>query len=512
MILLAELLDQLTRDGAYIRESEKDVSASGLATEAAAEIIAMCQKLDWDFDLFDSAGTEWRDAELLEDFAPYRLRLRKPSTEGNELVLLTNTGLAEWLGAGHAAANWLVARLTQRIVTHARLLQPWGKVEAYQSSPNTKSPRSLVREYGTERFAPEDVRPWLLREETNLSIEDDAVKIWMSASVFALVNSLADEIDPTDKKLKFKGPPKLSISVPVERNDLADALSIEHFNDLQRAANWVFENEREAELRHGLLANDIARSAGGSGDDFQCFISNISDSLDGAKVAYQVSLSDLGRDTLKMLADLRKAVTEETAKVTDATRQLVTSVAGALAISLGLIAARINAAVSYELIVGVMVIVAAYVGVVVYSGFAFVQLQRQMRSDWQPRLYRFLPRSEYENMVSKPANRAEDTFSKVAWGGGIGVAVLTAVVIFGWWGGTKNTKTTELTPKVPALVASGGARAMDQPSADSGAATANIKLKPASGKAANSAGAGTVQPNVKLEDAATQKKKESGSQ
>lgn len=480
MILLAELLDQLTRDGAFIRESEKDVSASNLATEATAKIIAMCQKLGWDFDLFDRAGTEWRDTELLEDFAPYRLRLRKPSTEGNELVLLTNTGLAEWLGSGHAAVNWLVARLTQRIVTHGRLLQPWEEVASYQLSLNTKSPRSLVREYGAERFAPEDVRPWLLREETNLSIEDESTKIWMSASVFALVHSLADEIDPIDKKLKFKGPPKLSISVPVERNDLADALSIDHFNDLQRAANWVFENEREAELRHGLLANDIARSAGGNGDDFKCFISNISDSLDGAKVAYQVSLSDLGRDTLKMLADLRKAVTEETAKVTDATRQLVTSVAGALAISLGLIAARVNAAASYELIVGVMVVVAAYVGVVIYSGYAFVQLQRQMRSDWQPRLYRFLPPPEYENMVRKPASQAERTFFKVAYGGGLWVAVLAAIVIFGWWGDTKSAKTAELKSDAPALETLDNARAMAP--ANNGSGAEKIKQKAASGE------------------------------
>lgn len=80
------------------------------------------------------------------------------------------------------------------------------------------------------------------------------------------------------------------------------------------------------------MANDIARSAGGNGDDLQVLLNNLSDSLEGAKVAYQVSLSDLGRDMLKTLADLRKAVTEETAKVTDATRQLVTSVSGALAI------------------------------------------------------------------------------------------------------------------------------------------------------------------------------------
>ncbi|CAI06383.1 hypothetical protein ebA514 [Aromatoleum aromaticum EbN1] len=502
VILLAELLDRLSTDEAFIRESENDISVSGLATNAAKNIIEICNELGWSFDLYDSAGTEWRDNELLQDFGPYRLRLRKPSFGGDALVLLTNTGLAEWLRVGHTAVNWQVARLTQRIVTHARVLQSWGEVEPYQPSANTKSPRSLVREFGAERLAPEDVRPWLLREEVSSSFEDPASKVWMRASSLALLNSLADEIDPIDKKLKFKGPPKLSISVPAERASLADDIGVDHFNNLQRAASWVFENEREAELRHGLLANDIARSAGGNGDDFQCFISNISSSLDGAKVAYQVSLSDLGRDTLKMLADLRKAVTEETAKVTDATRQLVTAVAGALAISLGLIAARVSTAASYELIVAVMAVVAAYVGVVIYSGYGFIQLQRQLRRDWQPRLYRFLPRSEYESMVSKPANRAERTFFKVAWGGGVGVAVLTAIVIFGWWGrGAATVKTVEPSPEIPARAVPDATSDVGRSSAASGSAADDGNRKDVSSEPARPASVGGRELDVKPKDA-----------
>lgn len=439
MILLAERLDQLNADGAFIRESENDVSASGLAIDAAISVMALCRALAWNFALFDRAGTEWRDDDLLQEFAPYRVLIRKPPVEGVKLVLLTNTGFTEWLKVGHAATHWHVARLCQRVTTHSRLLQPWGEADPYQPSDSTKSPRALVREFGAERFVPEDIRPWLIRGAPGAFIEDTAAEIWKSASAFSLLNALADEIDPVDRRLKFKGPPKLSISVPVDSDALVGAVSLEHFNDLQRAASWVFENEREAELRHGLLANDIARSAGGNGNDLQVLLDNLSDSLEGAKVAYQVSLSDLGRDTLKMLADLRKAVTEETAKVTDATRQLVTSVSGALAIGLGLIAARVSAAASYELIVAVMFVVAAYVGVVIYSGYGFIQLQRQLRSDWQPRLYRFLPPTEYDSMVSRPAAQAERTFFKVACGGGIGVLVLMVIVIFGWWGDAKRS-------------------------------------------------------------------------
>ncbi|MCO3284213.1 hypothetical protein MMZ75_07705 [Pseudomonas aeruginosa] len=509
VILLAELLDRLSVDGAFVRESENDVSASGLAVGAATNVIAICKELGWEFNLFDSAGTEWPDGDLLQDFAPYRLRLRKPSTIGDTLELLTNTGFAEWLRVGHSATNWKVARLRQPIFTHARMLQPWGEAEPFQPSPPTKSPRSLVREFGPERAAPEDVQPWLLRDEANVLINDEATKVWVNASVCALLNSLADEIDPADSKLKFKGPPKLSISLPDERDNLADQIGIDHFNDLQRAANWVFENEREAELRHNLLANDIARSAGGNSADFQYLFSNISASLDGAKVAYQVSLSDLGRDTLKMLADLRKAVTEETAKVTDATRQLVTSVAGALAISLGLIAVRVNAAASYELIVAVMIVVAAYVGVIIYSGYGFIQLQRQLRSDWQPRLYRFLPLSEYESMVSKPANQSERTFFRVAWGGGIGIAALTAIVIFGWWDNSTKNKVIDSSTTTQSSEASQGAKAISQSLATNSEAIINIESKVVPDESVGSTSVEIAELDAQPKDTTTSKKGES---
>lgn len=451
MILLAELLDRLNANEAFIKESEKDISVSNLAVNAAINIINMCKNLKWEFELFDSAGTSWEEDTLVGEFAPYRLLIRKPSTTGEALVLLTNTGFSEYLRVGHTAEIWKIARLRQQIVTHGKIFQPWSETALFQPSKKAKSPHSLVREFGSERVAPKDIRPWLLREDISVLIDDEAVKVWANASLLALLNSLADEIDSVDNKWKFKGPPKLSISMPTEDNNLAIKVGVERFHDLQRTANWVFENERETELRHSLLANDIARSAGGNGDDIQSLFNNLSASLEGAKVAYQVSLSDLGRDTLKMLADLRKAVTEETAKVTDYTRQLVTSVAGALAISLGLIAVRINAAASYYLIVAVMVIVAAYVGMVIYSGYDFIKLQRQLRSDWQPRLYRFLPSSEYENMVSKPSAQAERTFFRVAWGGGIGISALTTiVVVFGWGADTRSTNISTPSPATQA--------------------------------------------------------------
>ena len=78
-------------------------------------------------------------------------------------------------------------------------------------------------------------------------------------------------------------------------------------------------------------------------------------------------------------------------------------------------------------------------------------------------------------MVSKPANQAERTFFKVAWGGGVGVAILTIIVIFGWWGGAKSTKPVEPFPKISVPGAPEAATIVSPPSAACSGATDGAK-------------------------------------
>ncbi|MPN26058.1 hypothetical protein SDC9_173480 [bioreactor metagenome] len=141
-------------------------------------------------------------------------------------------------------------------------------------------------------------------------------------------------------------------------------------------------------------------------------------------------LAETGRDTLKVLTDLRKAVTEETAKLSDISRQLTGSVAVALATGIGLIAARTATKAPAELIVTVMLVVALYIAMVISSGVQFMRLQRQLRTDWQHRLYRFLPQAEYMRMVEIPTAKAEHSFILTAWLGGIAITVLTLACIW----------------------------------------------------------------------------------
>lgn len=387
--------------------------------------------MGWTATVYDGANTEWAAHDMPDEFAPFRINIMKPEKCDSSLLILTNVGFKLFLQSGHAATVWRIARLGAPIRTLGRLFLDWEAVEEFAVANTTKSPRLLVRESTTPRAIPDDIRPWILTD-INYDFDTQASLQWAQASIIIGIYSLADEIDPNSGQLKFKGPPRLSLNLLDLGIDNYNELGVDAFKYVQQALSWVYANEREAEIRHILFASEIARSGGGEGNALIRFRSDTSGALEGAKIAYQMSISELGKDTLKTLSDLRKAITEDTAKVADGTRQTITAVASALALGLGLVAARITTSTAPWLIFIVMVVIALYVAAITYSGYDFIRLQRQLRTDWQPRLYRFLPEADYERMVKIPARHAENIFVRSAFIGGCAVLALTLALGYSW--------------------------------------------------------------------------------
>lgn len=429
LIALAEALDRLVEtDLAYIKEAERTATVSALSAAHAAEISTLCGSLGWQVDLFDRANEPWgRDETPDPDFAPFRAVIQKPAAPVDTLQLLSNHAFAQWLESGHTAPRWHVARFTGSLVVGMRVIESWGGVQEPQILATTKSPRALVKEFGNVRRVPEDVRFWLASALEIEHFAQEATQVWVRAASAALVCCLPDEIGAEDGTLQFRGPPRLTLP----RFDASsDTLDHATFNTLLDVTRWVFENEREAEIRHILLAAELARAGTPSESTSTFLFQHLTHAWESAQIAYQMVLAETGRDTLKVLTDLRKAVTEETVKLSDISRQLAGSVAAALAAGIGLIAARVAVKAPAEIVLIIMLVVALYIAMVTASGIQFMRLQRQLRKDWQHRLYRFLPEAEYERMVARPAARAERSFVWTAWLGGTAVAALTVTCIW----------------------------------------------------------------------------------
>ncbi|NNB56177.1 hypothetical protein [Pseudomonas fragi] len=417
LITLAEQLGALAAQAnAHIHESDDNVTVSNLCADATLTILATCLGLGWACSAFDQEHNPTEPENIIEDFEPFRVTIQKPHRPDETLDILTSVGLLQWLEKGHDAKQWRIAGLSSPLSTQLRMYSNWtiptvaSTATTVIVSPVTKSPRALVRESGSLKIVPGDIRAWLLLEHSQFDLNEPIHKIWGAKAFDALVHTLANEIDSESNSLVFKGPPKLILQPPNATENIIQNFGIDAFLHLQTAAHWVYENNREAEIKHSLLATEIARSGRDNGSADYYLKAYLPVALESAKIAYQMSLSDLGKDTLKSLGDLRKAITEETAKATDATRQTITAVSGALAVGVGLVAARLSTNINPWLISMVMLIATVYIGMIVYSGWSFISLQRELRREWQPKLYRFLPQDEYKKMVTIPAKKSEKAF------------------------------------------------------------------------------------------------------
>lgn len=428
---LANWIDRLPAQGAFVVETTETVRISNLSERATADLIARVRAEAWVNQIFDQAGESWSPDQVSADLEPFRVVIRKPPPPAGYIRILTDTGFRELLRQRIDASACQVARLSGTFDTLGVRFTAWDDAaEAFTPADPTASPRSLVRDQLGVPIVPLDIRPWLLDNVEVGYYDNSSFRVWMSQAAVNILSSLPDEIDPVTRSLKFKGPPRMSLHVnPDERVGIND-LGPEGFKNIQRGTRWVFDNTREAEMRHVLFATEIARSGVDTNSAEIYMREHAAAALDGAKIGYQAFLSQLSADTIKVLSDLRKAVTEETAKVTEATRQIAGAVAAALAIGMGLMAARVTASTSSTLIIAVMLVAAAYVAMVILSGIQFTLLQRGLRQSWRPRLYRYLPTDEYSALVLTPTQKAETSLFWIAGIGAATVLVMASLVMF----------------------------------------------------------------------------------
>lgn len=427
---LAQTLDGWANEKrALITESDEVVVVGGLSAIDAGTLSAMVRDTFWTPAIEDATETVIGSEDISEDFGPFKITLSKAGAPSTVSTVLTNTAFASWLTRKPERPIVWVARLDTAFESHEVRFAPWGDATEFTATPVRATARKLVREGGTQSLVPADLGPWLLKEGMPAPWNESAAKVWINLAAIALFNSLTNEVEASGA-LMFRGPPVVRYSIltpPV------DTMSPAGFNALQIAARWVFESDHEAETRHGLLTAELARTSVANLDASVLFDKGASPSLEGAKIALQLGLHKLSLDSLKAMADLRKAVTDETTKLSDATRQLATAVAGALFAGIGIIAARLTIAVNGPIVVGAIlilgIVLCAYVASVIISGCQFVGIQRELRTQWRERLYRFLPEAEYNAMVSGPAIKAEQGFRTAAVIGGMLAGLLLVAVV-----------------------------------------------------------------------------------
>jgi hypothetical protein len=411
---------------ATLTETPSALTIAALGAVEAAHLLPLVAALGWVHEIVDRAGERVEANTLTADYAPFIITLEKP-IRGTTLQVVTLAGLQALLLQERDDSVWEVATLETSFATMSTIFLPWGSSEIFGPAPATKSPRQLVRDNNIPPRAPNDIRVWLPRIPASEQLWDDpAFQNFAELSTHALMRSLAGEIK-NDGGLVFKGPPITFLAAP--EKGAAQALTLKGYNDLLAAAVWVYENGVEAERRHGLFTAEFGRTHPTEKNAAKAFSGVAVHVLEGARLAYQLSLSDLTREAIKAQGDLRKAVADDAAKLADNTRQVANAVAAALATCVGLVAARVGTSTPHWVLQVVAIVAAVYVAAIVASGWIFMSLQQDMRSKWRTRLYRFIPDSDYQAMVMDPAQRAEKMFIIAAIAGGIIGALAILIVL-----------------------------------------------------------------------------------
>lgn len=422
---LADAVEALvSKDRIALTETRDGIVLNQLHGNDAKRLLELLVNDGWDnIAASDEGGVVQADAIDDEDVG-ISLSARKPGVPADVEAILTRTGLAAALDRpGFGGRVWLHA-INQAFETYSVRFAPWGDMTDFEPEDAPASPRKVVRVLDDGKRFPDDLGRWLLPDPRS-TIGGRGIDPWRRMAVERLGQAIANEIEP-DGNLLFRGPPTTRFTPAA--GALVEAGSLE---SLQEAARWVYENTRETENRHGLLAAEIARTAlaGGSASD----LASVSRAaLEGAKIAYNFGVTQQSRDTLKALADLRKAVSDETSKLTENTRSLATAVAGSVVANLGIIVARLSMPATSTWVpaaaITIGVVLAIYVGSIIWSGAHYLSLQAMLRVEWRQRLYRFLDDDEYRRMVSVPVGKAERGFWIACFiAGGMTILLFVAV-------------------------------------------------------------------------------------
>lgn len=411
-----------------VEETPARVLVSGLAVGPARELARLARAAGAEVLIEDLAGNEYQPGELAQALPPLRVLLRKAAlierhgSADAAVYLLACCNLPAQWRAGQAGAVWRVAGLGQPFATQGRLYLPWQGAAPWAPAPPTASPRQWVRDHASGGRVPENLQPWLLAAGQRLNPACPLQRQWAAYARGELALALCSEYHASTDEVLFQGTQGASWRCALS------ALEGD-FEALHACAQWVYEDPQAARVRHQLLAAELARHALGQAPPWPAALAN-------AQLAHQMLVCEVASEVLKALADLRKTVTDEVAKATDASRETATRMAGALAVGIAMLAARASSQAPAWLLIAVMLLTLGYAAVVGLIGWRFIAVQRAQRKHWHTRLYQFLPAEEYQRMVARPLRRAERTLSLTATLCLVLVVLMAeAVVFYSLWPG-----------------------------------------------------------------------------
>jgi hypothetical protein len=355
-------------------------------------------------------GGDLGDDEAFDPDRRLILTIAKPLVE-DVVVFVFADSAAAYLESAAPAGRVLCAGLDDRGGFQARGLDvaTWHLDVEITAPPRTVpiNPRKLVKDYVPNREVAEDLSPFLITQQP--AVESPAFLGWRRQSarrlMGALVNSASAEQDVV--WLKASGPPLFQV-----RAD--DTALTAAWEPLTACAEWVFLAGSDIEVRHLILAVELARA-----NRPDMLLSTIvTHALEAARSTYEAHVQSASRETLKALADLRKTVIDETQKVTQRAQDLTSGLWRDVAVSVAPFVLKIlgdagkaaSPAITAGFYFAAAIFIACSFGLQVRINKTFLDNQEKARARWFMTLYGYISATERKEIAEEPISKAVESY------------------------------------------------------------------------------------------------------
>lgn len=384
-----------------------------------------------------------------------RILIRKEAAPG-EAVYFTADGASKLFHDEGRLAEIGVLRVAEGLTpfrTRRCQLIPWTIPDTQPIAHQRLQPlRPFARALSADAV-PQDVAVWLIDGE--MPEQSPVFAAWRDISSRWLAASLSSEawVAGGNLHLAMQGPRKRVVKM----ENSSSSLTATVFLVLSRAAAWVYEETREAEVRHTLVAHEIAREWPGETDFFAGFERVGGEALEAARMAYRLHVQGATEKTLKALGDLRKTLADDVKAVSQQSRDLLSGVWRDLTVALTAVIGRVllilgdkpaaNSAAVRLMLAATAAFIAISAGATLYANNRFSALAKDGITAWRTKLYGFLDDTEMQTFALGPLNKARAVYRRLI----LPVVVLYALTILGLSGFALHTSDIGSQPSASAV-------------------------------------------------------------
>lgn len=328
-------------------------------------------------------------------------------------------------GVYNALDDWKFANSTNTIVvnsnfssfsSHKSFYVPWDQPNdmLVKGWDGFHDPREFVRDLSGDFLIVSDIRQWLLRTKPQKS--SDFFEEWRYFCSEKLLMSLISEISKRpdsrnsyDYVVTIKGTRNLKLEYRKLLKSDITSIDYDHINS---AVAWIFDHSRGAEIRHSIFLDSLSIEWPKDKLWPLGMIECIESALKRAKEVYRYHLRNEGREVTKSLLELRKAVHEDSARVTQLAINLRASLWRDFVVSAGFITINVfkDDSKDHAILVKILstvfltyLVIGLIVGVV--STLRALDAMSYARGEWKKRLYYFIGDDDFKSLVTNQWTR-----------------------------------------------------------------------------------------------------------